>query len=80
MTIHPSVDAVWTVPADSPDAVARLRAAEARARELGLTRLFLDTRHDLVEARALYAAHGFVEVARLARRGGSRTTGSRSTT
>ena len=35
---------------------ALLEAAEAHARSLGLTRLFLDTRHDLVEARALYVA------------------------
>ena len=39
-----------------------IAAAEAWAREQGLTRLFLDTRHDLVEARALYVACGFAEV------------------
>lgn len=39
-----------------------LAAAEAWARERGIGRLFLDTRHDLVEARALYAACGFAEV------------------
>ena len=41
---------------------ALLAAAEAWARTQGLTRLFLDTRTDLVEARAFYAACGFVEV------------------
>jgi GNAT superfamily N-acetyltransferase len=41
---------------------ALLAAAESTARTQGLTRLFLDTRHDLVEARALYAAAGFAEV------------------
>jgi GNAT superfamily N-acetyltransferase len=43
-------------------ATALLAAAEEHARSLGLTRLFLDTRHDLVEARAFYAASGFAEV------------------
>jgi GNAT superfamily N-acetyltransferase len=43
-------------------ASALLDAAEAHARSLGLTRLFLDTRHDLVEAREFYAARGFDEV------------------
>ncbi|WP_431033132.1 GNAT family N-acetyltransferase [Streptomyces sp. P6-2-1] len=38
-----------------------LRAAEAAARERGARRLDLDTRHDLVEARALYARHGWRE-------------------
>jgi GNAT superfamily N-acetyltransferase len=38
-------------------------AAESRARAQGLTRLFLDTRTDLVEARAFYASCGFVEIA-----------------
>ena len=45
--------------------VARLLMAEleAQARSLGLTALRLDTRSDLVEARRLYAAVGFTEVA-----------------
>ncbi|EFK99457.1 acetyltransferase [Streptomyces sp. SPB78] len=38
-----------------------LRAAEAAARERGARRLDLDTRHDLVEARGLYARHGWRE-------------------
>jgi GNAT superfamily N-acetyltransferase len=42
---------------------ALLQAAESWASGQGLTRLFLDTRTDLVEARALYAACGFVETA-----------------
>jgi GNAT superfamily N-acetyltransferase len=41
---------------------ALLAAAESWARGQGLTRLFLDTRTDLVEARAFYAACGFVEI------------------
>jgi GNAT superfamily N-acetyltransferase len=41
---------------------ALLGAAESWARSQGLTRLFLDTRTDLVEARAAYAACGFVEI------------------
>ncbi|MET1019446.1 MAG: GNAT family N-acetyltransferase [Microterricola sp.] len=45
--------------------VARLLMAEleAQARALGLAALRLDTRSDLVEARRLYAAVGFTEVA-----------------
>jgi ribosomal protein S18 acetylase RimI-like enzyme len=39
-----------------------LRELERRAAGCGLTRLQLDTRHDLVEARALYAALGYEEV------------------
>ena len=42
--------------------VARFDGAAARAR--GLTRLRLDTRTDLVEAWALYAATGYAEVER----------------
>ncbi|MFE9247776.1 GNAT family N-acetyltransferase [Streptomyces sp. NPDC007088] len=38
-----------------------LAAAEDTARALGARRLVLDTRHDLTEARALYARHGYTE-------------------
>ncbi|GAB4085922.1 GNAT family N-acetyltransferase [Myceligenerans cantabricum] len=38
-------------------------AAEDAARELGASRIVLDTRHDLVEARALYARLGYAEIA-----------------
>jgi GNAT superfamily N-acetyltransferase len=41
---------------------ALLDALAHRARERGLRALRLDTRSDLVEARALYARHGFVEI------------------
>jgi GNAT superfamily N-acetyltransferase len=41
---------------------ALLAAAEAWARDAGLPRLFLDTRTDLVEARAFYVSCGFAEV------------------
>lgn len=40
---------------------ALIATAEAAARELGADVLRLDTRSDLVEARALYASSGFVE-------------------
>ncbi|MFH8393173.1 GNAT family N-acetyltransferase [Streptomyces sp. NPDC018036] len=40
-----------------------LAAAEAAARDLGARELILDTRGDLVEARALYARHGYEETA-----------------
>ncbi|MFT2014971.1 GNAT family N-acetyltransferase [Streptomyces sp. 796.1] len=43
---------------------ALLTAAHAAARELGARRIILDTRHDLVEARALYARHGYGEIER----------------
>jgi GNAT superfamily N-acetyltransferase len=39
-----------------------LAAAESWARAHGIARLFLDTRTDLVEARAVYAACGFTEI------------------
>ena len=45
-----------------------LAAVQAHARTLGVRRLRLDTRHDLVEARALYAKHGFVEIPAYAER------------
>ncbi|EGX56579.1 acetyltransferase [Streptomyces zinciresistens K42] len=38
-----------------------VRAAEASARALGAARMVLDTRHDLVEARALYTRLGYAE-------------------
>lgn len=38
-----------------------VRAAEDAARELGAVRMILDTRHDLVEARTLYARLGYEE-------------------
>jgi GNAT superfamily N-acetyltransferase len=38
-----------------------VRAAEDAARALGATRMVLDTRGDLVEARALYARLGYTE-------------------
>ena len=41
---------------------ALLGAAEAYARAHDLTRLFLDTRTDLVEARAFYVSCGFTEI------------------
>lgn len=41
-----------------------LKAAEEAARGLGVERLVLDTRNDLVEARAMYARHGYVEIER----------------
>jgi GNAT superfamily N-acetyltransferase len=39
-----------------------LAAAERGARSLGASTVRLDTRHDLVEARGLYTAHGYVEI------------------
>ncbi|MEU2615379.1 GNAT family N-acetyltransferase [Micromonospora sp. NPDC007271] len=41
---------------------AALDAVEAYARAAGADRIRLDTRADLVEARALYARHGYVEI------------------
>ncbi|MCI2418839.1 GNAT family N-acetyltransferase [Saccharopolyspora sp. K220] len=40
-----------------------LAAAEEHARDLGFQSVRLETRRDLVEARALYAKHGFHEIA-----------------
>jgi GNAT superfamily N-acetyltransferase len=39
-----------------------LAAADEAARSLGARRIVLDTRLDLVEARALYARHGYREI------------------
>ncbi|MCW3844294.1 GNAT family N-acetyltransferase [Micromonospora yasonensis] len=41
---------------------ALLGAVEAYARAAGADRIRLDTRSDLVEARALYARHGYAEI------------------
>lgn len=41
---------------------ALLTAVERSARQMGATVVRLDTRHDLVEARSLYAKHGYVEI------------------
>ncbi|MFG2875919.1 GNAT family N-acetyltransferase [Streptomyces sp. NPDC048337] len=41
---------------------ALLEVLEAEGRALGAERVRLDTRSDLVEARALYARHGYVEI------------------
>ncbi|NES13650.1 GNAT family N-acetyltransferase [Micromonospora sp. PPF5-17] len=41
---------------------ALLGAVEAYARAAGADRIRLDTRTDLVEARALYARHGYAEI------------------
>ena len=43
-------------------ASALLNAMQAEALERGVTVLRLDTRTDLVEARSLYAKHGFAEI------------------
>ncbi len=45
-----------------------LAAIEVRARALGVRLLRLDTRNDLVEARGLYAKHGYREVPAFHRR------------
>ncbi|MCX4667529.1 GNAT family N-acetyltransferase [Streptomyces sp. NBC_01381] len=45
-----------------------LGAAEDAARALGARRIVLDTRLDLVEARALYTRHGYAETEPLAER------------
>uniref|UniRef100_A0AAU2JPK2 GNAT family N-acetyltransferase n=1 Tax=Streptomyces sp. NBC_00049 TaxID=2903617 RepID=A0AAU2JPK2_9ACTN len=41
---------------------ALLEVLEAQGRALGAERVRLDTRSDLVEARALYARHGYAEI------------------
>ncbi|MFF3467730.1 GNAT family N-acetyltransferase [Streptomyces sp. NPDC002619] len=40
-----------------------LTAVEAEARKFGHTRLRLDTMEELIEARGLYAASGYIEIA-----------------
>ncbi|GHF48823.1 GNAT superfamily N-acetyltransferase [Amycolatopsis bartoniae] len=61
---------ITRLPVDHPEAVTRgrgvasalLRAAEEAARRNGAQVMHQDTRSDLVEARALYAKHGYREV------------------
>lgn len=45
-------------------AAVLLAAAEQHAREDGASVIRLNTRHDLVEARAFYAKHGYQEIPR----------------
>ncbi|MET7856480.1 GNAT family N-acetyltransferase [Streptomyces sp. NPDC005318] len=45
-----------------------LTAVESAARAFGIRRIRLDTRNDLVEARGLYAKHGYREVPAFHRR------------
>jgi DNA-binding MarR family transcriptional regulator/GNAT superfamily N-acetyltransferase len=56
---------MWTDPAARGMGVARkvLRRLEARAREIGLSRLRLETNRTLREAQALYRGEGYREVA-----------------
>jgi GNAT superfamily N-acetyltransferase len=60
-----TVSRVFVSPSHRRRGVGRLlmESLERHARQHGLRRLRLDTRHDLAEARALYAAIGFHEVA-----------------
>jgi ribosomal protein S18 acetylase RimI-like enzyme len=55
---------LWTDPRTrgSGGGRALLDAAERAAVRLGRRTMRLDTRHDLVEARALYARHGYQEI------------------
>jgi len=56
---------MWTAPSARGLGVARrvLRWLEAKAREVGLTRLRLETNRALSEAQALYRGEGYQEVA-----------------
>jgi DNA-binding MarR family transcriptional regulator/GNAT superfamily N-acetyltransferase len=56
---------MWTAPDARGLGIARrvLRSLEAKARELGLTRLRLETNRTLSEAQALYRGEGYQEVA-----------------
>lgn len=40
-----------------------MSAAEASSRELGATRIVLETNTELAEARSMYTAHGYEETA-----------------
>ncbi|HEX8167285.1 MAG TPA: GNAT family N-acetyltransferase [Beijerinckiaceae bacterium] len=56
---------MWTAPSARGLGIARkvLRALEAKAREIGLRRLRLETNRALAEAQALYRREGYAEVA-----------------
>ena len=65
-TLQPAIGEVkrmYVAPHARRQGVGRLLldALQEQARSRGMTELRLDTRHDLVEARALYAAQGFTE-------------------
>ena len=55
---------MFVLPAARGRGVGRLllAAADRAAGEWGVRAIRLDTRHDLVEARALYAGHGYREI------------------
>ncbi|MEJ2868005.1 GNAT family N-acetyltransferase [Actinomycetospora sp. OC33-EN08] len=57
------VKRMWTAPAARGLGVGKMLLAEVtrRARDAGRSRLVLDTRADLLEARTLYERAGFVE-------------------
>ena len=61
---HGALTRMFIAPAYRRRGGARLlvRAIEDAARELGMTRLRIDTRNDLVEAQRLYLAEGYDEV------------------
>jgi len=64
--VHPTgeITRLYVAPRFRRAAGARalLAHAESHARAHGLSRLFLDTRTDLVEARAFYGSCGFTEI------------------
>jgi GNAT superfamily N-acetyltransferase len=53
---------VWPEDRGNGGGAAMLGAIETAARNLGAQAVRLDTRGDLVEARRLYARHGYVEI------------------
>jgi GNAT superfamily N-acetyltransferase len=61
---HGALTRMYIVPAFRRRGGGRVlvRAVEAAARELGMEKIQIDTRDDLVEAQALYLAEGYVEV------------------
>ncbi|MEU8183686.1 GNAT family N-acetyltransferase [Micromonospora sp. NPDC049044] len=59
---RPAGGGATTTPKTVGGGAALLAAVERVARTAGEDRIRLDTRDDLVEARALYARHGYVEI------------------